>query len=365
MPSDTVDAASMGGAPRGFDRPARLVDIAESSGFSIKTVSRVLNLEPYVSEDTRAQVWAAVEELGYVADNRARSLRTGHSRSNYIGLLLPSIRNGFFAELANAVEKRVGASGQTLLLGISDESAVKEAQYLDVFRQNRIDMLIAVPAGSDALLRFAAQVPTVILDRTQEGLEGAADFVTANNREAARALTEHLIVAHRLTRIVMVAGESEISSVRDRQAGYYDAMARAGLEPIVSDGHLTFPDAESGALGAMRNLDAPFGVFATGSRMYWGALSALARLSRVVPRHVAVATFDGSGSLAISGPAPTQAKLPVATMVARTFQLLAERSFEPLREPRTVTVDCDIEYGMTCGCMDPANAGPLIVRTGR
>lgn len=365
MASDSVHQPSVGDAPRGFDRPARLVDIAEHSGFSIKTVSRVLNAEPYVSEETRTQVWAAVRELGYVADNRARSLRTGHSKSNYIGLLLPSIRNGFFAELANAVEKRVGASGQTLLLGISDESAAKEAQYLDVFRQNRVDMLIAVPAGSEALLRFATQVPTVILDRTQEGLEGAADFVTANNRESARALTEHLIVAHRLRRVVMIAGESEISSVRDRQAGYYEAMAGAGLEPIVSDGHLTFPDAESGALGEMRNLETPFGVFATGSRMYWGAMSALARLGRVVPRHAAVATFDGSGALAIGGPAPTQAKLPVATMVARAFQLLAERSLEPQREARTVSVDCDIEYGMTCGCMDPSNAGPLMVRTGR
>ena len=365
MVSDDGGTPDPAAARRGFSRPARLVDLAEHSGYSIKTVSRVLNNEPYVSDRTRSEVWKAVEELGYVADNRARSLRTAGSRSGYVGLIVPDMRNGFFAELANAVEKRIGAAGQTLLLGISDESTAKEAKYLDVFRQNRIDMLMAVPAGSDALARFSEQVPTVVLDRMQPGLEGVADFVTANNRESARALTAHLIRAHRLERVIMVAGEKEISSVRERQAGYYDAMAEAGLTPIVSDEHLTLADAEAGAIQAMRSLATPFGVFATGSRMYWGAMSAAARLGKVVPRDLAAVTFDGSGNLGVAGPLPTQAQLPVKAMVARAFQLVTERALEPDREPRTVTVECDIEYGMTCGCMDLTGSGPLVVRTGR
>ncbi|WP_297081687.1 LacI family DNA-binding transcriptional regulator [uncultured Demequina sp.] len=356
---------SDGGARRRFSRPARLVDLAEHSGYSIKTISRVLNNEPYVSERTRAEVMKSVHELGYVADHRARSLRTTGSRSGYVGLIVPDMRNGFFADLANAVEKRVSAAGQTLLLGISDESTAKEAKYLDVFRQNRIEMLMAVPAGSDALTRFSEQVPTVVLDRMQPGLEDAVDFVTANNRESARALTSHLIRAHGLERVLMVAGEKEISSVRERQAGYYEAMREAGLQPAVTDQHLTLPDAEAGALEMMRSLAAPFGVFSTGSRMYWAAMSAAARLGTVVPRDVAAATFDGSGSLGVAGPLPTQAQLPVATMVARAFQLVTERALEPDRAPRTVTVECDIEYGMTCGCMDPSSAGPLVIRTGR
>lgn len=365
MASSSADGRDEGAARGGFARPARLVDLAKHSGYSIKTISRVLNHEPYVSEETRTAVWAAVEELGYVADNRARSLRTTNSKSGYVGLLVPDMRNGFFADLANSVEKRVSLAGQTLLLGITDESPDKEAQYLDVFRQNRIDMLVAVPAGSRKLETFATQVPTVLLDRSQPGLESAADFVEANNKEAAHTLVRHLIRAHGLERIVMISGEQSISSVRDRQDGYYEAMREAGLETLVSDENLTVSAAESGLLSLARDLKKPFGVFTTGSRMYWGAMSALARLGKTVPRDVAVATFDGSGSIGALGPAPTQATLPVQAMVARAFQLLTERAMEPGRERQRVTVDCDIAYGMTCGCVDASKAGPLLVRVGR
>lgn len=357
--------AGSGEAPdeRGFLRPARLVDIARHAGVSIKTVSRVLNGEPYVTDAMRRRVTAAVDELGYITDNRARVLRT--NRSGYLGLIIPDVRNGFFAGLTNAIEKRLSTTGQTMLFGISDEHADKEERYLRVFRQQRIDGLIVLPAGAPSLTDFARRVPMVVLDRTTPELRDRADHVVVNNREAARTLTSHLVEHHHLRQVAMVAGEQSISSVRDRQLGYTDAVSEAGVEPLVSAGHLTRNDAAAGALQLFRRLTPPFGVFATGNRMFWGAMAAIAQLGLTVPRDVAVTTFDGTGDLSVTGLMPTQAIVPVQTMAARALQLLTERSLEPTRAFRHVVLDADIEYGVTCGCVDFESSAPILVRTGR
>ncbi len=347
----------------GFLRPTRLVDIARHAGVSIKTVSRVLNGEPYVKDSTRQVVMAAVEKLGYITDHHARALRT--DRSGYLGLIVPDIRNGFFAGLTNTIEKRLSTAGQTILLGISDERQDKEERYLRVFRQQRIDGLIVLPAGSESLPDFAQRVPVVVLDRTRPELEGLVDQVLVNNRESARVLTSHLIEQHGLTQVAMVAGEQSISSVLDRQLGYADAIAAAGLEPHVSPGHLTPGDAAAGALQLFRRLKPPFGVFATGNRMFWGAMAAISQLGLTVPRDVAVTTFDGSGDLTVTGLMPTQAVLPVQTISARALQVLAERTNDPGRPVRKIVLDADIEYGVTCGCLESESTGPILVRTGR
>lgn len=334
----------------GFLRPARLVDIAKAAGVSIKTVSRVLNDEPYVTEQMRTRVRAAASELGYIADSRARVLRT--NRSGYLGLIIPDVRNGFFAGLTHHLERRLSSTGQALLLGISDELPEKEERYLRLMRQQRVDGLIVLPTGAPGLADLARRIPVVVLDRTTEGLAEVADQVLVSNREAARTLTEHLIRHHRLQRLALVSGEPAISSVHDRQLGFADAVAAAGVESAVSLGHGSQDEAAAGALQLFRTLTPPFGVLATGNRMMSGVMTALSRLGLRVPRDVAVVTFDAIGEHSSVGPSPTKAVLPVPTMAARALQLLTERTNDPGRPVRHVVLDCDIEYGVTCGCAE-------------
>jgi len=345
----------------GFLRPARLVDIARLAGVSIKSVSRVLNDEPYVTDEMRAKVMAAVEELGYITDNRARVLRT--NRSGYLGIIVPDIRNGFFAGLTHHLEKRLSASGQTMLLGISDERPDKEERYLRLFRQQRIDGLVVLPVGAPSLADVAQRVPVVVLDRTHPSLRHSADHVLVHNRDAAHTLTRHLIDRHRLTRVAMVTGEKTISSVRDRQLGYLDAIQESGLDVLQSGGHTTREEAAVGALELLRTIEPPFGVLATGNRMFAAVMQAANRLGLRVPRDVAVVTFDGVGDTTVPGMSATQAVLPVPTMAARALQLLAERTNDPGRAYREVVLDCDIEYGVTCGCVEPDHLpGPVASR---
>lgn len=336
---------------RGFQRPARLTDIAQRAGVSIKSVSRVLNDEPYVTEDLRAKVLVAVEELGYVTDNRARVLRT--NKSGFLGIIVPDIRNGFFAGLIHQFEKRLSVSGQTMLLGISGERPEKEEKYLRLFRQQRVDGLVVLPTGAPSLADVAKQVPTVVLDRTHDAICNNVDHVLVRNQEAAYSLTRHLIDRHGLQRVAMVTGEATISSVRERQLGYLAATQEAGLEEFSSAGHTSRTEAVAGAIELMSRLEPPFGVLATGNRMFWAVMTAANHLRLSVPRDVAVVTFDGVGDTGAPGLSPTQAVLPVPTMVARALQLLAERENEAERPYQSLLLDCDIEYGVTCGCVEP------------
>ncbi len=342
----------------GLRRPSRIVDIAEHAGVSTKTVSRVLNGEAYVADGMRERVLASVQTLGYVGDAAAVGLRT--RRSGFVGLIIPDVRNGFFALLTRAIEERLTAASPALLLGDSDEDVDQEERYLRLFRQQRVDGLIVLPTGAPSLPDAVSEIPTVIVDRTVPSIRHLADHVMPASRKAAEVLVRHLIEQHRLTQVAIVAGDRSISNIRDRQSGYTRVMRSAGLSTHISNGHTTPDDAAAGAYALFRTLTPPFGVFTTNNRMFWGALAAIEKLGLSIPRDVLVTTIDSIGEATVTGLRPTQAVVPVATVAARAMQLLVERTADPTSAPRSVTVDLDVEYGTTCGCV-PLTTSPLMV----
>jgi LacI family transcriptional regulator len=353
QPSEESTGAT---APHGLKRPARLVDIAARAGVSAKTVSRVLNNESYVSDETRDRVMRAVTELSYVGDAAASGLRS--RRSGFIGLIIPDVRNGFFALLTRAIEERLSPASPTILLGDSDEQQAQEERYLRIFRQQRVDGMIVLPSGAPSLPEAALQIPTVIVDRTVPSIRGKADHVMANNRKAAETLVGHMVEHHGIRQVVLIAGDVSISNVRERQNGYTRVLKKHNLEPQISNGHTTPDDAAAGAYALMRTLTPPFGVFTTNNRMFWGAMAAIARLELRIPKDVIVTTIDSIGEATVTGLIPTQGVVPVSTVAARAMQLLQERINDPSLPPRSVTVDLDVEYGTTCGCV-PLSTSPL------
>ena len=342
----------------GLRRPTRLLDVAQHAGVSAKTVSRVLNGEAYVKAEMRERVLGSVRELGYVGDAAAIGLRT--RRSGFVGLIIPDVRNGFFALLTRAIEERLTSASPALLLGDSDEDVEQEERYLRLFRSQRVDGLIVLPCGAESLPAAVSEIPTVVVDRTVPSIRHLADHVLPANRKAAEVLVAHMVQHHRLERVALVSGDRAISNIGDRQSGYRRVLRAAGLPTHVSDGHSTPDDAAAGAYALFRTLRPPFGVFTTNNRMFWGALAAIEKLGLSIPKDVVVTTIDSIGEATVTGLRPTQAVVPVATVAARTMQLLAERTLDPSLPPRRVSVDLDVEYGTTCGCV-PLTGSPLMV----
>ena len=215
-------------------RQVTIKDIAREVGVSPALVSFVMSNtvagEPVyrVSRETSKRILEAAARLNYKPNNSARALRSG--RTGTIGAVLSDIANPVCAEIARYLEDHAYKYDYNVVFGSSDENPEKFARVVSVLLNKGVDGLILVPCdGAEGTIREVVEsgINTVLLDRLVPGLEVSS--VVLDNREAARSLTEK-ILARGARRIDMVSYSMNISNTRDRERGYLDAMAAAGLE---------------------------------------------------------------------------------------------------------------------------------------
>ncbi|MCG5214545.1 LacI family DNA-binding transcriptional regulator [Streptosporangium sp. KLBMP 9127] len=209
-------------------------DVATLAGVALKTVSRVVNDEPGVSDATAVRVRTAIERLGYRRNESARVLRSGRTAS--IGLVIEDVADPFYSSLNRAVEDVATKHGSLVLSGSSAEDPVRERELVLTFCSRRVDGLIVVPAGFDhdyLLPELQAGIVTVFVDRPAEpGLD--VDTVLCDNTGGARLAVGHLL-AHGHRRIAFLGDSPSIFTARERLHGYRRALTAAGLAP---DEHL-------------------------------------------------------------------------------------------------------------------------------
>ncbi len=146
-------------------RRASVVDVARVAGVAVGTVSNVLNRPEVVAQATRERVLAAIEELHFVRNGRARELRAG--RISTVGAVLLDIRNPFFTDVARGVEDRLAEDDYTLMLASSDDDPARERKYLRLFEEHGVHGMLVVPTGPDPAPLLALQsrgVRVVVLD---------------------------------------------------------------------------------------------------------------------------------------------------------------------------------------------------------
>ena len=152
---------------------------------SSATVSHVISGNRPVSNETAERVQRAMSQLGYVPSRAAQSLRSGLSKT--IGLLVPDIRNSFFADLARGVEDRALQMGYSVVLGNTDFDRDREHRYLEVVRSRSIDGLVYV-AGAPPARRFLQHIqeaiPIVLADEEVPGYKAA--LVRSDHFEGGR-----------------------------------------------------------------------------------------------------------------------------------------------------------------------------------
>lgn len=181
-----------------------------------------------VSDAVRKKVEDAIAQLHYVPSAVARSLKV--RTTSIIGLLVPNSTNPYFAELSRGIEDCCERNGYCVILCNSDDNPQKQANYLRVLQEKRIDGLVLASAGGDgALAKGLANMrtPTVIVDREVEGVE--ADRVQIDHEMGAYLATRHLLeLGHR--DIACIGGPLSTKVSTLRVEGYRRAMAKAGLE---------------------------------------------------------------------------------------------------------------------------------------
>ena len=205
-----------------------MTDVALAAGVSLKTVSRVVNREPSVSEATVARVEQAIEELGFRRNEMARTLREGRV-SWALGLITKDVSNPFYSAIARGVEDEVRERGLLVITSSSDEDPDREQTLIRLLCERRVAGLLVVPTGGDHSF-LAAEValgtPVVFIDRPPHRL--AADVVLLDNVGGARSAVEHLL-GHGHSRIGLVGDFANVFTTAARLRGYGMAIRAAGL----------------------------------------------------------------------------------------------------------------------------------------
>lgn len=210
------------------NRPT-LREVAALSGVSLKTASRALNGEQYVSAETAAKVRAAAARLGFRHNAIARDLRAG-ARSSLVGLIITDLANPFYSRVARGAERTLREAGLQLISASSNEDpALEQTLVTEMLERRVIALLIVTSAGEHRYLDAERRLglPVVFLDR--EPTDIVADAVVLDNDRGMRHAVEHLLQrGHR--RIGLVGDLARLSTYRERVAAFAAALTAAGLD---------------------------------------------------------------------------------------------------------------------------------------
>ena len=263
-------------ARRSSGRPT-LRQVAALSGVSLKTASRVLNGEPYVSQDTARKVLEAAAQLGFRRNVIARELRAG-ARSSSVGLIIGDVANPFYARIARGAERTLRAAGLQLITASSDEDPELEHSLVADMLERRLSALLLVTSSSEHSYLEAERkhgVPVVYLDRPPDDV--VADTIVLDNSGGVRQAVEHLL-HHDHRRIGLVGDLSRLSTHRERVAAFEDSMERAGIANwrryVRSNSH-DVDAAEESVRELLAQRPAPTALLTTNNRITIGALRAL------------------------------------------------------------------------------------------
>lgn len=268
-------------------------DVAKLAGVSIKTVSRVINDEPAVSETLKAKVLTAAQQLGYRPNFTASTLRRSSNTTGTIALLLKNVANPFSAALLRSIEDVARQRDVVVISASVDEDDERERRLSQTFLSRNVDGLIIVPtAGNHSYLAREVDrgTPVVFVDRQPAGID--ADTVSSENVRGAREAVEHLISrGHRS--IAFLGDYSRISTAAERLQGYREALAVAGLasdpDLVVTDVH-SEEAAEREVRAMLLSRRAPTALFTAQNLITIGAVRALRGLD--MQHRIALFGFD-------------------------------------------------------------------------
>jgi len=271
-------------------------EVAALAGVSLGTVSNVLNRPDRVSYATRAKVYAAIHELGFVRNESARALRAG--RTNTIAYVCLDAANPFFTDVARGVEDAAARNDMGVYLCDSGSDAAREDRYLDLLEQQRVRGILVTPVNpaSERLRRLPRRgTPVVLVDRGA-GTDGLCS-VSVDDVHGGELAGAHLLdEGHR--RIAYVGGPLAIGQVADRLAGVRQALTGAGHDPaslvVVETAATTISEGrEAGArIAGLPASRRPSGVFCANDLLALGLLQQVLQLGLRVPDDLAIVGYD-------------------------------------------------------------------------
>lgn len=330
-----------------------LEQIAELSGVSRSTVSRVVNNHVSVKPEVRRRVLQIIEETGYHPDPAARSLAS--QRSGMIGLVIPRAVQSLFTDpyyprLMQGVAQACNTHDYILSLFLFYTEEEEQRLSPRVTRQQLVDGVIvsALPVNDPLTAQLLEnEVPFVMIGRPAD--LSRISFVDADNVAGAYQAVSYLA---RLgcRRIATITGPLNTPVGLDRRRGYLNALNERGYpvdKALIIEGDFT----EASGYTAMQRLlrRRPEAVFAASDTMAMGALRALRQARLAVPRDVALVGFDDLPGSAITDPPLTTIRQPILKMGVQAVECLLDLLTHGPQPPRQIVLTTELVIRQSCG----------------
>lgn len=290
----------------------------------------------------------AVRELDYQPNGLARAMKT--STTGIIGVVVARISNPLYPELLHILSGRLSALGNRMIVWDSEGSGEEAAS--EAIRQSIVDGVIFTTATArSAALHEAirAGAPAVLVNRTVDGLD--CDQVSSDNLGGAARVAEYFVGAGR-RRIALLGGDTEPSTIRDRERGFTEALHQLGY-PLDSALHTHGPISHESARSAMARLlqlaDPPDAVFCVNDVMAFGALDAMVELKRRVPEDVWVVGFDDVDMASWLTLSLTTVRQPLEQLIDRGIELLQAQIRGVATRPERVCLPTELVIRGTTG----------------
>ncbi len=264
-------------------------DIAEKSGVSSTTVSRVLHGHKDVSSATRDKVLQYINELGYIPQ------RSTHITTSYLGLSVPMFNSYFGLIMEGAFESLQGRDAQFVTICTHNVYDTEVTQVKSLLSQDIKGMIFILPQESptELLLLQKKGLPFVVTDPFVP-LPDGIPTIMVENISASMLVMEHLLsLGHR--RIAIITGPPRWRNTTDRTTGYYAALASAGIpiDPaLICEGRWTPLSGEEAGEHLLTLPDPPTAIFAFNDAMAIGAIHAVLKSGQRVPEDISVVGFD-------------------------------------------------------------------------
>ncbi|TQV71546.1 LacI family transcriptional regulator [Aliikangiella marina] len=311
-----------------------IYDVAQRAGVSIKTVSRVVNNEPNVRENTREKVLAVIKELNYRPNASARKLA---SQKSYLIALLyddPSLydnpSSNYVLNLQQGALRICKSETYDLLIhpcDYRDKNLNQEVSSL--IHNSRVDGLLLAPPLSDqkSLIETiaATDTPFALISPGNKTLTPLSVFT--NDREVSAEMTEYLaFLGHK--KIAFIKGDPEHKALQERYSGFKDGMRNSGLKiekNFVKNGDNSFGCGELFAKQLLSLKNPPTAIFCCNDDMANGVLRTAYKMGIKVPDSLSVAGFDDIPLAEQTNPSLTTIRQPVRSMTEHALEILMDK----------------------------------------
>jgi LacI family transcriptional regulator len=322
---------------------ATIADVAKRAGVSVATAGRALSGHGYAGKATRQRVLEAAEELGYVPNRIARSLRLRQTKM--LGLVIADVENSFYSAIAKNVESVARESGYQVVLCNSSDDPKEEREHLELLEEIRVDGVIITPTPRNRpwLERLREQdIVIVQIDRKVDRFN--ADAILVDNERAAAGAVSHLIAAGH-TQIGIMTGPLDVTTAKLRLAGYRRAMKEHGIPirpELIRAGSFRSDHAIKDADALLTAERRPTAIFAANNILAEAILTAMAEMGLMVPKDLSLVAFDDTPWMSMLNPPLTAVRQPVADMARSAAELLLRRLRSGPGEPTTVLFNSEL-----------------------